>query len=464
MSISSQKTRAFLQSVFGKENVLYKPMDTFGYSYDASPEELNVKETPHFVVKAHSAQEISQLMRFANEHKIPVVPRGTGSGRSGGAIPTKRGIVVSLDEMQGILEYDADNMMVTVEAGVKTKVLHDYCAARGLFYPPDPSSYAYSTIAGNIAENAGGIKAVKYGVTGDYVMGLEVVLPNGDIIETGGKMKKNVTGYNLTQLFVGSEGTLGIITKATLRLVSLPQCVRTAQAMFVSVEDACRAVSDCLQSGVIPTAAELMDKLSLDASAQFNDFSVPEGVGAMIVFDVDGPDEATVQKDMEALHAICAKHGIITFTQAKDQQGADIIWALRRKLSSAVKTLAPDRIAEDISVPRSQLPVIVKMLQDIADKNGFQLSIFGHAGDGNLHPSFLADLSQPGAKERMHQTITEAFAAAVSVGGTLSGEHGIGVSKQPYIQTALSPETIRASLAMKHALDPNNILNPGKIF
>ena len=280
-----------LQDIFGKERVLHEPLDCFGYSYDASPEELDVAQTPDFVCKAHTTQEVSQLLRYANAHRIPVVCRGTGSGRSGGSIPVQGGIVLSLDEMDQILELDEKNLMVRVQPGVRTKVLHEFCADNGLYYPPEPSSYLYSTIGGNIAENAGGIRAVKYGVTSDYVVGLEVVLANGDIIHTGGKLIKNVTGYNLTQLFVGSEGTLGIITEATLKVIGRPKYVRSAIATFRTVEDACTAVGDCLRSGVTPTAAELMDKLSCDATAKFNDFPIASEVGAMLVFDLDGATE-----------------------------------------------------------------------------------------------------------------------------------------------------------------------------
>ena len=453
-----------LQNIFGKDSVLYKPLDCFGYSYDASPEDLNVSETPDFVCKAHNVYEISSLLKYANEQKIPVICRGTGSGRSGGAIPTHGGIVLSLDEMNKIVELDERNLMLRVQPGVLTKEVHDFCTAHDLYYPPEPSSYKYSTIGGNIAENAGGIRAVKYGVTSDYVLGLEVVLANGDIIHTGGKLIKNVTGYNLTQLFVGSEGTLGIITEATLKVIGRPKVVRSAIATFRSVEDACTAVADCLLTGVTPTAAELMDKLSCEATAKFNDFPIEPEVGAMLVFDLDGSTEEICASDMKALEDVCRADGALDFTLAADEAERTRLWTLRNKLSTAVKLLAPDRVSEDITVPRSKLPDICKRIAEIADKYDFGVSIFGHAGDGNLHPSFLGDLSEEGAKERMHDCVGEMFQAAVDLGGMLSGEHGIGVSKQPYIEIALEKEQIDASLLIKKALDPNNILNPGKIF
>lgn len=453
-----------LQKIFGEAHVYHTPIDCFGYSYDASPEPLDPAHTPAFVCKAHHTEEVAACLRYANWHRIPVVARGTGSGRSGGSIPLQGGIVLSLDEMNQILDLDEKNMMVTVEAGVQTKTLHDFCAAHQLFYPPDPSSYVYSTIGGNIAENAGGIKAVKYGVTSNYVMGLEVVLADGTVVQTGGKMMKNVTGYNLTQLFVGSEGTLGIITKATLRLLHLPKTVQTATATFSTVEDACTAVAESLRQGIVPTAAELLDRLSCQAAATFNDFSLGEDVGALVVFDVDGIDEDTCAKEMAQLKVVCEKAHAIDFTIAQTKAEADKLWDLRRKLSSAVAALAPNKVGEDISVPRAQLPIIVKAISAIAEKHHFTLSIYGHAGDGNLHPAFLCDLKAPGVYERLQEAIAEVFQATVAVGGTLSGEHGIGISKQPFIDIALSEEVIQTSLLIKKALDPHDILNPRKIF
>lgn len=453
-----------LEAIVGKDNILSEPIDCFGYSYDASPEELDPEHTPDFVCKVHSVQEVSAIVKYANENLIPIVPRGAGSCRSGGTIPVKGGIVIAMDKMNHILELDEKNMTVTVEPGVIVADLYNFCAQKGLYYPPQPSSYTYSTVGGSIAENAGGIRAVKYGVTSNYVMGLEVVLANGDIIHTGGKLIKNVTGYNLTQLFVGSEGTLGIVTKAILKLVALPTHSRTATAMFHTVEEACTAVGESLRQGVVPTAAELMDELACEAGAAFTHFSLPEGVGAMLVFDVDARDEETCTKELAVLEEACKGCGCIRFTTAKDQAEADKLWSMRRKLGQAVGALAPNRFNEDITVPRSQLPVIAKKLQAIADKYGFRITIYGHAGDGNLHPSFLGDMREPGAPERMQKALTEEFQAAVDCGGMLSGEHGIGLSKQPYINMALSDQVIDASLLIKKALDPNNILNPGKIF
>ncbi|MDO4280494.1 MAG: FAD-linked oxidase C-terminal domain-containing protein [Peptococcaceae bacterium] len=464
MLADKEKHLQALQAIFGPEHVLHEPMDCFGYSYDASPEELDVAETPDFVCKAHTAQQVSALMKYANAHKIPVISRGRGSGRTGGTIPVQGGIVLSLDEMNKFVELDEKNLTLRVQPGVLTKDIHDFCAEHGLYYPPQPSSYKYSTIGGNIAENAGGIRAVKYGVTSRYVMGLEVVLANGDIIHTGGKLIKNVTGYNMTQLFVGSEGTLGVITEATLQLIGQPKYVKSAMATFRSVEDACTAVSHCLHSGVTPTAAELMDKRSCEATAKFNDFPIAPEVGAMLIFDLDGNSPEICMSDMKILEETCKKDGCLDFTLAADDAEREHLWTLRNKLSTALKSLAPDRIGEDITVPRASLPEVCNRIMAIADRYGFDVSIFGHAGDGNLHPSLLCDMSQPGVPEKVHDCVGEIFQAAVDCGGKLSGEHGIGISKQPYIDIALEKEEIDTSLLIKKALDPNNILNPGKIF
>lgn len=453
-----------LRDIFGKERVLHEAIDCFGYSYDASPEALNPAETPDFVCKAHTTAEVSALMKYANAHKIPVTCRGTGSGRSGGVIPVKGGIVLMLDEMKEIVELDTKNLTLRVQPGVLTKDIHAFCAEHGLYYPPEPSSYKYSTIGGNIAENAGGIRAVKYGVTSDYVLGLEVVLANGDVIHTGGKLIKNVTGYNLTQLFVGSEGTLGVITEATLKVIGRPHYVKSAMATFRSVEDACAAVGKCLTSGVTPTAAELMDKLSCEATAKFNDFPIGDEVGAMLVFDLDGTTPEICSADMAILEDVCRKGGALDFTLAADDAERDHLWTLRNKLSTALKALAPDRVGEDVTVPRAELPHVCSKIIASGEKYGFKIAIFGHAGDGNLHPSVLCDMDQPGVPEKVHKCVEEIFQAAVDCGGMLSGEHGIGVSKQPYITMALEKEEIDASMLIKQALDPNGILNPGKIF
>ncbi|TGE37689.1 FAD-binding protein [Desulfosporosinus fructosivorans] len=450
--------------IVGPNNILIEDLDLFTYSYDASFLPLIPATKPDLVMKPHSTQEVARIMELANIYRIPVVARGLGSGRTGGSVPVNGGLVLCLDEMNKILEFDGENLTITVEPGVKTQDIYLYCAQRGLFYPPDPSSLKHSTIGGNIAENAGGPRAVKYGVTGNYVMGLEVVLADGSVLQTGGKMIKNVTGYDLTRLFVGSEGTLGVITQAILKLIPMPKRWRTVQVLFDSLEGACAAVSRAIKSGTIPVAAELMDQISLQAVAKFGNFSLDPNVKAGIIFEFDGDSETSLEEQTGGVQKICAEYGSIQFRIAMTQEEETELWSLRRGLSSAVAALAPNRIAEDISVPRNALPEIVKRLRAIAVKYDLQMAIYGHAGDGNLHPSLLVDLSLPGEKEKVDLAVGEIFRAALAVGGTLSGEHGIGITKKEYITDALGETGVATIRSIKKALDPSGILNPGKIF
>jgi glycolate oxidase len=354
--------------------------------------------------------------------------------------------------------------MVTAEAGVRTIDLYTCCAARGLFYPPDPASWKFSTIGGNVAENAGGMRAVKYGVTGDYVMGLEVVLADGTVLQTGGKAVKNVTGYDLTSLFTGSEGTLGIITKALLKLIPMPKRRGTLRIMFRSLDDGCRAVHKMLRSGVVPAAAEIMDKFCLDAVARHGKMSVAAAVEACVIVEIDGGDDEGLEAQAKRIEAVAKECGAIEFRMARSPEEADELWAVRRGLSSAVAALAPNRLGEDISVPRSAFPEVVRRIRAVSEKFNLPIAVYGHAGDGNLHPSVLCDLNKPGEAERVQQAVDEIFRAALAAGGTLSGEHGIGITKKKYITQALGDAGVKTLKAVKGALDPKGILNPGKIW
>lgn len=450
--------------IAGVNNVLTSDVDLFTYSYDGSFVALVPANLPDLVVKAQSTEQVARILELANQYSLPVVARGLGSGRTGGSVPVEGGIVLCLDEMNKILEFDDKNLIITVEPGVRTMDIYNYCAERGLFYPPDPSSLKHSTIGGNIAENAGGARAVKYGVTRDYVMGLEVVLANGSVLQTGGKAIKNVTGYDLTRLFVGSEGTLGIITKALLRLIPMPKMRRIVQVLFDSLDGACSAVLRAIQSGTVPAAAELMDKMSIQAVAKFRKFTMDPQVEAVIIFEFDGDNEGSLEEQTSAIQTICAECGSMQFRIAKTHEESDELWSLRRGMSSAVASMAPNRIGEDISVPRDALPEIVKRLRAIATKYDLQMAVFGHAGDGNLHPSFITDLSIPGEQEKVDEAVGEIFKAALAVGGTLSGEHGIGITKKDYLTDALGETGVATVRSIKKALDPKGILNPGKIF
>ncbi len=456
--------REKIRRLVGEENVLAGDVDRFVYSYDASFMPLLPAHKPDLVVRPRTVEEVAALMAIAYEYAIPVTPRGAASGRTGGSVPLQGGISLALDGMTRILELDERNMTVTAEAGVRTFDLYNHCASRGLFYPPDPASWKFSTIGGNVAENAGGMRAVKYGVTTDYVMGLEVVLADGTVLQTGGKAVKNVTGYDLKSLFTGSEGTLGVITKALLKLLPMPKRRNTIQIMFRSLDEGCTTIHRMLQAGLVPAAAEIMDDVCLKAVARHCQVDLVPASEACIIIEIDGESDAALDTQARGIEAVAKECGALEFRLASSPQEADALWALRRGLSSAVAALAPNRLGEDISVPRDAFPEVVRRIRSISEKFQLPIAVYGHAGDGNLHPSVLCDLSNPEEAKRVHQAVDEIFAAALAVGGTLSGEHGIGITKQPYLSQALGAAGVKTLQAIKQALDPKGILNPGKIW
>lgn len=460
----TEAVKVKIRNIVGVENAIDSTIECFGYSYDSSFVPMTKENIPELVVLPGTTEEVAQVMAIAHEHGIPVTPRGTASGRTGGSIPAAAGISLALNRMTGIVELDERNMMVTVEAGVRTIDIYQACAKKGLFFPPDPASWKYSTIGGNVGENAGGMRAVKYGVTGNYVMGLEVVLADGTVIHTGGKAIKNVTGYNLTQLFTGSEGTLGVITKVLLRLIPMPKTRNTMQLMFGSLDNACNTIHQMLMSGLVPAAAELMDKISLQAVARHRKLDISPDIEACVVLEIDGENDAELRQQAERISAIARRFEVIEARIAASAEEVDEIWSIRRGLSSAIGAMAPNRFGEDISVPRDAFPEAVKLIRKISEKYQLTIAVYGHAGDGNIHPSVLCDLSRPGEEERVHQAVNEIFDAALSVGGTLSGEHGIGITKRPYLAKALGEAGVHTLKAIKQALDVKGILNPGKIW
>lgn len=453
-----------IRDVVGVDHALDSELDLFGYSYDSSFVPLVPINKPDLVVRPFTTEQVSRVMAIAFENDIPVTPRGAASGRTGGSVPLRGGISLSLDRMTKLVELDEPNMMVTAEAGMRTVDLYNACAEKGLFYPPDPASWKFSTIGGNVAENSGGMRAVKYGVTNNYVMGLEVVLADGAVMQTGGKMIKNVTGYNLTSLFVGSEGTLGVITQVLMRLIAMPKMRNSLQVMFPGLDEGCRMIHDMLQAGIVPAASEILDKTCLTVAAERRNMKIPPGAAAAVIIEIDGDDEAALESQTNRIRGVAEKCGAVQFRAAASREEADELWAIRRGISSAIATLAPDHFSEDISVPRDQFPEVVKLIRKIGEKYGLLITVYGHAGDGNLHPSILCDMSRPGEKEKVHQAIEDIFAASLSVGGTLSGEHGIGITKQPYFANAVGETAVRTMKAVKAALDPKGLLNPGKIW
>jgi glycolate oxidase len=366
--------------------------------------------------------------------------------------------------MNRILEIDTINATVTAEAGVVTADLQNEVEKHGLFYPPDPSSIRHSTIGGNIACNAGGPRCLKYGVTGDYVLGLTVVLADGRILRTGGKPIKDVTGYDLNALFTGSEGTLGIITEVLLRLVARPRYARTALAEFASLEDASQTVNALLSAGIVPATLELMDQTAIICIEEAMHLGLPTDVEASLLIEADGADQKAVEREIEACYTICQQNGARAVKIAQTEAERSQLWKARRSISPSLARRAPNKLGEDITVPRSAIPEVIRRLRAISDRYGLPIVIFGHAGDGNLHPNILFDKRQPEQWAKVEQMVGEIFAASLALGGTLSGEHGVGVLKKPYLEKALGTTSIDIQKKIKIALDPMNILNPGKIF
>lgn len=450
-----------LVKIVGKGHVLHTPEDLAVYSYDGTFAEGK----PEAVVLPATNEQVSQVVRLAAETRTPIVPRGMGSGLAAGSIPVASGgIVVSLTRMNHILEIDLENATVHTEAGVVTADLQSAVEKQGLFYPPDPSSIRHSTIGGNIACNAGGPRCLKYGVTGDYVLGLTVVLADGRILKTGGKPIKDVTGYDLNGLFTGSEGTLGLITEALLRLVAKPRYARTALAEFESLNDASRTVNAILTAGIVPASLELMDQTALICIEEAMKLGLNTDVEASIIIETDGADQQAVMREIEAAAKICQETGARSVKIAQDETERSSLWKARRSISPSLARKAPNKLGEDITVPRSAIPEVIQRLRSISAKYGLPVVIFGHAGDGNLHPNILFDKRQPDQWKKVEQMVAEIFDASLALGGTLSGEHGVGVLKLPYLERALGPVSIDVQRHIKLALDPNNILNPGKMF
>ncbi len=456
--VASGSIARALRKVVAPARVLDTLEDRIVYAYDGTTQ----KSLPDVVVRAQTVEEVAAVLRFASRQGVPVVPRGGGTGLSGGAVPVEGGISLVLTAMRSVRDVDKRNMVAVTQPGVITGELQRTVEREGLFYPPDPASLAFCTIGGNLAENAGGPRGIKYGVTKDYVLGLEVVLPSGEIARLGGRQIKNVTGYNLAQLFVGSEGTLGVITEAILRLLPRPRAVKTMSAVFQDLNQAADTVAAIIGSGIVPATLEIMDQKSVGYVEDYLHLGLSREAEAMLLIEVDGTPRA-VEEEADAVGRICREKGA-SFAAAKDPTEAGNLWKARRAVSAAISRVRPSKIGEDICVPRSALPAAVRAIQDIGRRFELPICIFGHAGDGNLHPNILTDRRDPVEMERVEQAIRAIFEAAVGLGGTLSGEHGVGISKKPYLTIDLPAETIELMRTVKKALDPRGIMNPGKIF
>lgn len=456
----NNKIKKAMIEIVGAENFEDSKAERLVYSYDATP---NFQSLPDAVVSPRNTQEISKLVKICNENSIPIVPRGSGTNLCAGTCPTEGGIVFLFKHLNKILEVDEDNLTVTVQPGVITLEMINEVEAKGLFYPPDPSSMKISTIGGNINENSGGLRGLKYGVTRDYVMALEVVLANGDIIRTGGKLAKDVAGYDFTRLFVGSEGTLGIVTEATLKLIPMPETKKTMLALYQDIEAAAKSVSKIIANKIIPTTLEFLDQPTLKVVEAHAQIGLPTDVQAVLLIEQDGATEI-VDRDMKRMTEICTSEQAISVQVAKSDEEAEALRTARRSALSALARLKPTTILEDATVPRSEIAKMVNGINEIAKKYHLNICTFGHAGDGNLHPTCPTDARDQDEMERVEKAFEEIFEKAIELGGTITGEHGVGVMKAPYLELKLGSEGIAAMRAVKHALDPNNIMNPGKVF
>lgn len=449
-----------LIQVVGAENYDDTKTGRLVYSYDATPQ---FQSLPDAVIAPRNTKEVAEIAKICNEYRIPIVPRGSGTNLCAGTCPVEGGIVLLFNHMNRILEIDEENLTATVQPGVVTLDLAKAVEEKGLFYPPDPGSMKISTIGGNISENSGGLRGLKYGVTRDYVLGLEVVLANGDVIRTGGKLAKDVAGYDLTRLFVGSEGTLGIVTEATLKLIPMPETKQTMLALYQDLEAAARSVSKIIANKIIPATLEFLDQPTLEVVEDFARIGLPTNVKAVLLIEQDGPKEV-VERDMKKMADICRAEQAVSVQLARSEEEAEALRTARRAALSALARLKPTTILEDATVPRSEIAKMVKAINEIAEKYQVKICTFGHAGDGNLHPTCPTDARNREEMERVEQAFEEIFAKAIELGGTITGEHGVGVMKAPYLEWKLGPAGIAAMKAVKQALDPNNIMNPGKVF
>ena len=450
----------YFENLIGQDNAKFDKAHQIAYCYDATKKRYE----PDGVLFPRDENDVSEILKYCNENKIIIVPRGAGSGFTGGALASGGGVVLSFEKhMNKILEIDMQNMVAVVQPGVINMDLQKAALEVGLFYPPDPASENYSSIGGNVSENAGGMRAAKYGITKDYVMALRAVLPNGQIIRAGKKTIKDVAGYNIAGILIASEGSLAAITEITLKLIAKPKFKKTAMGVFPSVNSAMNAVYKTMAAGVTPVAMEFLDSLSIKAVEQKFNKGLPVDAGAILISDVDGPNLDVINEDLEIIKNCFTQNGAIDFKVAKDdQEGADI-WFARRNCSQAITMYGSLKLNEDITVPRSKLPELLDKISQISAKYNVTTPCFGHTGDGNVHTNVMVDKSDPQSIERGHQAITEIFKATIELGGTLSGEHGIGISKAPFMSLAFSDGEMELFRSIKRAFDPNNILNPFKM-
>jgi glycolate oxidase len=450
-----------LTEVVGPAYVHTDPVDLQCYAFDATFEEWR----PDIVVRPATTAEVAGVLTICNRARLPVIARGMGSGLAGGTVPAQfGGLVLSLTRMDHILEIDEQNMTATVEAGVITADLQTAVEARGLFYPPDPSSIKHSTLGGNVACNAGGPRCLKYGVTKDYVMGVKAVLADGRILAAGGKPIKYVTGYDLPALLIGSEGTLAVITEVLLRLIARPTVTMTGMAVFHDLDQASQAVNKVLQAGFLPATLEIMDDTTIHTVEEYLHLGLPLDAAAILIFESDGRDRTVVQAELDGMAGLFRSAGASEVRVAQSEEERNALWRGRRSVSPSLARRRPNKLGEDISLPRSAIPEAVRRIKAIGRQYGLPIAIFGHAGDGNLHPNIMFDRRDAEEWARVQKASAAIFAVALELGGTLTGEHGVGLLKRPYLEGDVGATAVDVMRAIKRALDPNGILNPGKIF
>jgi len=456
----AQSTLSELRSLVGDKNVLTNPEELIPYSFDGT---AALQQMPGAVVFANATEAVAAVLKLANRDRLPVVPRGSGTGLSGGSLPVPGCLVLCLAKMDWILELDRANLTLLAETGASTQAISDRAAAAGLFYPPDPGSMKISTIGGNVAENSGGLRGLKYGVTRNYVMGLQVVLPDGEIMWTGNKCVKDVAGYSIKDLFIGSEGTLGVVTQVLLKLIPKPLAKKTLVATFMEMDRAAQTVSDIIAAQIVPCTLEFLDRTTIQCVEAFAKVGLPLECEALLLMETDG-HPAAVAEEAAKMEAIARQNGATEVRVAKDEAEATRLASARRSAFSALARVAPTTILEDATVPRSELAQMIRFVGAVAKKHSLRIGTFGHMGDGNLHPTFLTDERNHEEMQRVEQAFREIFDEAIRLGGTITGEHGIGVAKKGFLPKFAGEAQMRVMRELRRALDPNGILNPGKMF
>lgn len=449
-----------LQAIVGRKNVLTAKEDLIPYSFDGT---AALQQMPGCVVFTETREQIVDILKLANGSRIPIVTRGSGTGLSGGSLPVRDAIILCTVKMERVLELDRANLTMLVEPGVTTLAVADAAGAAGLFYPPDPGSMKISTIGGNVAENSGGLRGLKYGVTRNYVMGMEVVLPTGEVMWLGNKCVKDVAGYSLKDVFVGSEGTLGIITKVLLRLIPKPAAKKTMVATFAQMDHAAETVSAIIAAQIIPCTLEFLDRTTIHSVEDYAKIGLPLDCEALLLMETDG-HPAVVAEEAAQMEKICRDHQCLEVRVAKDETEAVKLASARRSAFSALARISPTTILEDATVPRSELGRMIRFVEAVAKKYKLRIGTFGHMGDGNLHPTFLTDERNHDEMHRVEEAFKEIFDEAIRLGGTITGEHGIGLAKKSFLPKFAGDAQMKVMRELRRALDPNGILNPGKMF